>query len=58
MGLSGIRDLQIHPDVMRAYFELWFDKALTMRTSVGLELNTGEEGRLESLLCTAIRCRV
>lgn len=43
MGLTGIRELQIHPDVMRVYFELWIDKALTMRTSVGLELNAGDE---------------
>lgn len=50
MGLTGIRELQIHPDVMRAYFELWRDRALTVRTSVGLELNAGEESRLEPTL--------
>ena len=50
MGLTGIRELQIHPDVMRAYYELWRDRGLTMRVSVGLELNAGEEGRLESML--------
>ena len=50
MGLTGIRELQIHPDVMRAYFELWRDRALTVRTSVGLELNAGEESRLEPML--------
>lgn len=50
MGLTGLRELQIHPDVMRAYFELWRDRALTMRTSVGLELNAGEESRLEPML--------
>ena len=50
MGLTGIRELQIHPDVMRAYFELWRDHALTLRTSVGLEVNAGEEERLERML--------
>jgi predicted amidohydrolase YtcJ len=50
MGLTGIRELQIHPDVMRAYFELWREHGLTMRTSIGLELNAGEEARLESML--------
>ncbi len=50
MGLTGIRDLQIHPDVMRAYFELWREHALTMRVSVGLELNAGEEDGLERMI--------
>lgn len=50
MGLTGIRELQIHPDVMRAYFELWRDRALTMRTSVGLEVNAGDEEQLERTL--------
>jgi hypothetical protein len=50
MGLTGIRELQIHPDVMRAYFELWRDGALTLRTSVGLEFNAGEEDRIEQTL--------
>lgn len=50
MGLTGIRELQIHPDVMRAYFELWREKRLTLRTSVGLEFNAGEEERIESTL--------
>lgn len=50
MGLTGIRDLQIHPDAMRAYFEMWRERALTMRVSVGLELNAGEEDSLEQML--------
>ena len=44
MGLTGIRELQIHPDVMRAYFELWRERALTLRTSIGLEVNDGRGG--------------
>jgi predicted amidohydrolase YtcJ len=50
MGLTGIRDLQLFPDVMRAYFELWREKAMTMRVSMGLELNAGDEVHLEEML--------
>jgi predicted amidohydrolase YtcJ len=50
MGLTGIRDLQLHPDAMRAYFELWREHALTMRVSMGLELNAGEEDGLERMI--------
>ena len=50
MGLTGIRELQIQPEVMRAYYELWRDHALTLRTSVGLELNAGDEAKLEPML--------
>jgi len=50
MGLTGIRDLQLSRDVMRAYFELWREGTLTLRTSVGLEVNAGEEVHLEALL--------
>ena len=50
MGLTGIRELQLHPDAMRAYFELWREHGLTLRTSVGLEFNAGEEARLERTL--------
>lgn len=50
MGLTGIRELQVHPDTMRAYYELWREHALTLRSSVGLEFNAGEEDRLEATL--------
>jgi predicted amidohydrolase YtcJ len=50
MGLTGIRDLQLSRDVMRAYFELWRRGKLTLRTSVGLEVNAGDEAELESML--------
>ena len=50
VGLTGIRELQIHPDVMRAYYDLWREGRLTMRVSMGLELNAGEEDRLEEML--------
>jgi len=50
MGLTGIRDLQLFPDEMRAYYELWLEDKITMRVSIGLEFNAGEEDRLESML--------
>ena len=50
MGLTGIRDLQLFPNVMRAYYELWREDKLTMRVSMGIELNAGEEVRLEEML--------
>ena len=50
MGLTGIRDLQLYPDVMRAYFDLWLEGGLTMRVSMGLELNAGEEDQIEAML--------
>lgn len=50
MGLTGIRELQVHADVMRAYFELWREHRLTLRTSIGLEMNAGEEDRLGPML--------
>ena len=50
MGLTGIRDLQLYPDVMRAYYELWSEGGLTMRVSMGLELNAGEEHKLDDML--------
>lgn len=52
MGLTGIRDLQLYPDVMLAYFDLWREGALTLRVSMGLELNAGEEDRLAQMLST------
>jgi len=50
MGLTSIRDLQLYPEVMRAYYELWREGALSMRISMGLELNAGEESGLEQML--------
>jgi len=50
MGLTGIRDLQLYPEEMRAYYELWREDKLTMRVSMGLELNAGEEARIDPML--------
>ena len=50
MGLTGIRDLQLYSEEMRAYYELWREDKLTMRVSMGLELNAGEEDRIDPML--------
>jgi predicted amidohydrolase YtcJ len=50
VGLTSIRDLQIRPDAMRAYYELWREGRLTMRVSMGLELNPEDVDQLEERL--------
>ena len=50
VGLTSIRDLQIRPDAMRAYFELWREGRLTLRVSMGLELNPEDVDQLEGWL--------
>ncbi len=50
VGLTSIRDLQIRPAAMRAYFDLWREDRLTVRVSMGLELNPEEVDELESRL--------
>ena len=48
--MTGIRDLQLYPDVMQAYFELWREGALTLRMNIGLEINAGEENKIDDML--------
>ena len=50
VGLTSIRDLQIRPDAMRAYFDLWREGRLTLRVSMGLELNPEDVDQLEDRL--------
>ena len=50
VGLTSIRDLQIRPEAMRAYYELWREGKLTMRVSMGLELNPEDVDELEGRL--------
>jgi hypothetical protein len=35
---------------MRAYYELWREHALTLRSSVGLQFSAGEEEQMETTL--------
>ena len=50
LGLTSIRDLQLRPDAMRAYFDLWREGRLAMRVIMGLEVNPEEVDGLEDLL--------
>ena len=50
VGLTSIRDLQIRPDAMRAYFDLWREGRLTLRVSMGLELNPEDVDQLADWL--------
>lgn len=50
VGLTSIRDLQIRPDVMRAYYELWQEGKHTLRVSMGLELNPEDVDQLDDRL--------
>jgi predicted amidohydrolase YtcJ len=50
VGLTSIRDLQIRPDAMRAYFDLWREGRLTLRVSMGLELNPEDVDQLQERL--------
>ncbi len=37
-GLTSIRDLNIYPNGMRAYYRLWLDGKMTVRVGVGLRI--------------------
>jgi len=50
LGLTSIRELRITPSTMRAYYELWREGKLTMRVSMGLEVNSEDADRLEEML--------
>jgi predicted amidohydrolase YtcJ len=47
MGLTSIRDLDLSTDAMRAYYNLWNQKKLTMRVNMGLELFAADWNQLE-----------
>jgi len=50
MGLTGIRDLDLRPEAMRAYWHLWREQKLTMRVSMGLDVLSTDWNRLEDIL--------
>jgi predicted amidohydrolase YtcJ len=50
VGLTSIRDLQLAPDFMRAYFEMWRAGKLLQRTSAGLQVNPTDMEGLEDML--------
>jgi predicted amidohydrolase YtcJ len=50
LGLTGIRDLQLSPDFMRTYHEMWRAGKLLQRTSIGLQVNPSDMEGLEDML--------
>ena len=49
-GLTSIRDLDLSPAAMRAYYNLWEQKTLTMRISMGLDVVAADWDQLDELL--------
>ncbi len=49
-GLTSVRDLQLTPDAMRAYYELWREGKLIQRVSMGLEVNPDDAPDVEKML--------
>ena len=50
VGLTSIRDLDLRPEAMRAYYHLWQEKKMTMRVSMGLDIVSTDWDKLEDIL--------
>ena len=50
VGLTSIRDLQLAPDFMRTYYEMWRNGKLLERISAGLQVNPSDMDNLEDML--------
>jgi predicted amidohydrolase YtcJ len=50
MGLTSIRELSLAPDIMRTYFDLWREGALTIRVSMGIEAQASDAPRMDEML--------
>jgi hypothetical protein len=50
VGLTSIRDLQLAPDFMRTYYEMWRAGKLLERISAGLQVNPSDMETLEDML--------
>ena len=50
VGLTSIRDLQLAPDFMRTYSEMWREGKLLQRVSAGLQVNPSDMETLEEML--------
>lgn len=50
LGLTSIRELELSPEIMRVYTDLWHEGKLTMRVSMGLEGNLAEPEAVEAVL--------
>lgn len=50
VGLTSIRKLSLAPDIMRIYWDLWREGKLTLRVSMGIEVQASDADRFEELL--------
>ena len=50
LGLTSIREVELHADVMRAYWSLWREGKLTMRVHMGLNIAATEADKTEEIL--------
>jgi predicted amidohydrolase YtcJ len=50
LGLTSIREVELSPAVMRAYYQLWRDGRLTMRVAMGLEMAATDADKAEAIL--------
>ena len=50
LGLTSIRELELPPEIMRLYTDLWREGKLTIRVSMGLEAHAEDAGHLEEML--------
>ena len=50
LGLTGIREVELTPEVMRAYWSLWRERKLTMRVSMGLSVAAVDADKLDDIL--------
>jgi len=50
LGLTSIREPELVPDVMRAYWSLWREGKLTMRVGMNLSVAAVEAGKLDEIL--------
>ena len=50
VGLTSVRDLQLAPDFMRTYYEMWRAGKMLQRISAGLQVNPSDMETLEEML--------
>ena len=56
LGLTGVRDLQLDPEGMRTYYEMWRSKRLLMRISMGLQVKKYDPAvSLDSMIILNLR---
>jgi len=50
LGLTSIREVSLSPETMRIYYQLWLEKKLTMRVSMGLDVGPNDAQNMGQIL--------